>query len=33
VLFEKYGYRTLSMKVIRETAVLRQTRGKNVSNA
>lgn len=33
VLFEKYGYRTLSMKVIRETAVLRQTRGENVSNA
>ena len=33
VLFEKYGYRTLSMKVIRETGVLRQTRGENVSNA
>lgn len=26
VLFEKYGCRTLSMEVIRETGVLRQTR-------
>ena len=31
--FDKYGYRTLSMTAIRQTGVLRQPRGGNVSNA